>query len=176
MRLFHFSEDPNITRFDPHVPAHRREEGLEPLVYAIDEARVAMYYFPRDCPRACFWPGPETTAADRGRFYAGVTASRVIAIESAWLERVRACVLYRYEMPAESFVLVDDDAGHWHSRETVVPLSVEPVGDLLQAIVDAGAELRVVPTLRELWPAIVASTMRYSGTRLRNTEWWEAGG
>ncbi|MDQ6905547.1 MAG: hypothetical protein M3176_01840, partial [Chloroflexota bacterium] len=33
------------------------------------------------------------------------------------------------------------------SRELVVPLSVEPVGDLLAALTDAGVELRITPSL-----------------------------
>jgi hypothetical protein len=141
-------------------------------VYAIDDDHAAMYYFPRDCPRACFWPGPQTTSDDRARFYAGVTAHRVIAIESSWLEAVRRCTLYRYTMPEATFALHDADAGHWASREPVEPLAGEPVGDLLAALVAADVELRVTPSLRELWPQIVESTMCFSGTRLRNTDWW----
>jgi hypothetical protein len=30
MALYHFSEDPTIVRFEPHVPAHRSD--VEPLV------------------------------------------------------------------------------------------------------------------------------------------------
>jgi hypothetical protein len=53
-----------------------------------------------------------------------------------------------------------------------VPLSVEPVGDLLNAIVSAGCELRVTPQLLELWKRIIASTLEFSGTRLRNARGW----
>jgi hypothetical protein len=53
-----------------------------------------------------------------------------------------------------------------------VPLSVEPVGDLLDAIVSAGAELRVTPRLLQLWQRIIESTLEYSGTRLRNARGW----
>jgi len=51
-----------------------------------------------------------------------------------------------------------------------VPLSVEPVGDLLDAIVSAGAELRVTPRLLEMWKRIIESTLEFSGTRLRNAQ------
>ena len=164
--LYNFSEDPGLTSFAPRSPVERPE--IEPLVWAIDAWHAPMYYFPRDCPRACFWPSLRTTAEDRARWFAGVDAEMVIAVESAWLERIRTTALYRYTMPAAGFVRHDEIAGHWVCREPVVPLSVAPVGDLLGALVDANVELRVTPRLTELWQLVIASTLAYSGTRLRN--------
>ena len=66
MRLFHFSDDPAIARFEPRavlVPSPRapgREWLNGPLVWAIDEPHQPMYLFPRDCPRILLWPRPET--------------------------------------------------------------------------------------------------------------------
>jgi hypothetical protein len=57
-------------------------------VWAIDAWHAPMYYTPRDCPRACFWAGPQTSAEDRERWLAPVHARMVIAIESGWLERL----------------------------------------------------------------------------------------
>ncbi|HEY8172922.1 MAG TPA: hypothetical protein VIH21_07525, partial [Dehalococcoidia bacterium] len=112
MRLFHFSEDPAISTFAPHVAQTSTERN--PLVWAIDEWHAPMYFVPRDCPRACFWPSERTTEADRERWFGGIDAKMVIAIESAWLERVRTTTLYRYEMPPETFTPArDDDSGHW---------------------------------------------------------------
>jgi hypothetical protein len=129
-----------------------------------------MYYLPRDCPRACFWPGPQTTKADRGRFFASGEARMVIAVESRWLERIRMTTLFRYTMPEATFELRDGTAGHWTSPVAVEPLTVEPVGDLLKAIIEADVELRVTPHLIDLWRRVIASTMEFSGTRLRNAE------
>jgi hypothetical protein len=170
MELFHFSEDASIELFRPHVPQQRPD--IEPLVWAIDPWHAPMYYVPRDCPRACFWPGAHTSADDRDRWFAGVRATMVITIECAWLARLRATSLYRYRMPGETFVLNDETAGHWVSRQEVRPLAVEPVGDLLAALMEADVELRLTPSLVELWPAVVASTLCYSGTRLRNARGW----
>jgi hypothetical protein len=168
--LFHFSEDPNIICFEPRrAPTSALDDKL---VWAIDEWHAPMYYLPRDCPRACFWPGPETTNADRERFFGGVNARMVIAVESRWLERIRSTVLYRYTMPETTFERGDETAGHWTSRVAVEPLSVEPVGDLLTAIIGAGVELRITPHLIHLWRRVIASTMEFSGTRLRNAEGW----
>jgi hypothetical protein len=169
--LYHFSEDPNIRVFRPHVPAHR-DDVEEALVYAIDKWHAPMYYFPRQCPRACFWPGPQTTPEDRDRWFHGVDARMVIAIESGWLDALRTTTLYRYTMPEATFTLHGDDSGHAHSRETVEPIAVEPVGDLLAALVGADVELRITPRLYELWQGVIQSTLSFSGTRLRNAKGW----
>lgn len=129
-----------------------------------------MYYFPRDCPRACFWPGARITADDRERWLAGVDAKMVIAVESRWLERIRSTVLYRYTVPEGTFELHNATAGHWVSRGAVIPQNVEPVGDLLTALAGAGVQLRITPALADLWARVIASTLEFSGTRLRNAE------
>ena len=168
--LYHFSEDPGIRRFEPHrAPTSIVDEEL---VWAIDAWHAPMYFFPRDCPRACFWLGASTSDADRERWFGGVGAAIVIAVESRWLERIRGTALYRYTMPREPFVLNDATAGHYVSRQAVTPLAVEPVGDLLGALISAGVELRVTPSLATLWRGVIASTLEYSGTRLRNAHDW----
>ena len=166
--LYHFSEEPNIAAFEPRPPLARPE--IDPLVWAIDAERAPMYFFPRDCPRACFWPGDQTSKDDRERWFGGITARMTIAIEAAWLERLRSAVLYRYLMPSDGFVPNDTTAGHFVCRGRVVPLAVEPVGDLLAALVAANVELRITPALPELWRRVIASTLEYSGTRLRNAQ------
>jgi hypothetical protein len=170
--LYHFSEDSSISVFVPHRA--RTSNRSEDLVWAIDDWHAPMYYVPRDCPRACFWPGPQTTAADRRRWFDAVHARMVIAIESGWLERLRATSLYRYTMPDTTFALLDATAGHWVSRETVTPLSVEPVGDLLTALAGADVELRLTPSLIPLWSRIIRTTLSFSGTRLRNAVGYES--
>ena len=166
--LYHFSEDPTIRVFHPH---RAKSSSLdEPFVWTIDDWHAPMYFFPRDCPRACFWPGPRTSEEDRRIWFDHVRARMVIAIEAAWLDRVRAATLYRYRMPEAPFELVDATAGYWVARETVTPLAVEPVGDLLQALAGAEVELRITPTLIPLWGRVIRSTLEFSGTRLRNAQ------
>jgi hypothetical protein len=166
MTLYHFSEDASIRRFAPHrAPTSVVDEAL---VWAIDEWHAPMYFFPRDCPRACFWAGERTTAADRERWVGETDARMVIAVESGWLGRIRSTNLYRYTMPEATFELADATAGHWVSRAEVEPVGIEPVGDLLAALVAADVELRIMPTLGALWQAVIGSTLEFSGTRLRN--------
>ena len=122
MPLYHFSEEPDIRVFQPRV----RLIATESYVWAIDEWHAPMYYFPRDCPRACFWPGPTTSDADRERWFGGVDAKMVIAVETAWLDRIRSTTLYRYIMPEDTFELHDAIAGHCVSRAAVTPPDVSP--------------------------------------------------
>jgi hypothetical protein len=92
-----------------------------------------------------------------------------MAVEAGWLGRIRSNVLYRYEMPSDKFTPRLDDSGHSVCRETVVPLRVEPMRDLLGAIVAQGVELRAVNRLGPMWRRVhQESTLHFSGTRLRN--------
>jgi len=166
MPLYHFSEEPNIRVFEPR-PGRIPDETY---IWAIDESHAPMYYFPRDCPRACFWPGPQTTDEDREHWLVGVDAKMVIAVESRWLELIRSTVLYRYTVPEGTFELHDAIAGHWMSRGAVISHYVEPLGDLLTTLASAGAELRTTPSLTDLWARVITSTLEFSGTRLRNAE------
>jgi hypothetical protein len=170
MPLFHFSEDPTIAHFVPRPPLARPE--VEPLVWAIDDWHAPIYYLPRDCPRVTFWPLPTTTPEDRERWFGLVTGKMVIAIEAAWLDLVRETRLYRYTMPAETFEDLHDYGAHV-SRTTVVPRSVEPVGDLLTALMSAGVELRIMPSLVPLGRAIMQTTMHFSLIRMRNAQGWD---
>jgi hypothetical protein len=168
--LHHFSEDPRITVFRPHVAKTSTIQD-EAFVWAIDDWHAPMYYVPRDCPRACFWAGPTTTPEDRERWLHHLEPRFVMVVETTWLERIRSVQLYRYRMPEASFLPTGQGAGHYVSRELVQPLGVEPVGDLLKAILEAGVELRITPRLGPMWKQIwSASSLAYSGTRLRNAQ------
>jgi hypothetical protein len=122
-RLFHFSEEPGIERFLPHVPATSPTE--EPRVWAIDGDHAHLYYFPRQCPRVTYYVSAGTSAQDVERFFGHSAARRAVAIESGWLETMRATTLYRYEFDDSGFEMLDATAGYWVSRREETPLSVE---------------------------------------------------
>ena len=164
--LLHFSEDPNIGVFKPHIAPTSVE--TEALVWAVDEAHQPAYWFPRDCPRACCWDDG-TPVSEAGLALIGTSAAkRMHAIENAWLERVRACRLFVYRFDPKPFVLHDAPGGFWVSRETVEPLSVEPVGDLMTRHGQAGIELRVVEDFWPIYDAILRSGLGFSIIRRRN--------
>ena len=164
--LWHFSEDPALSRFLPHVPVTNPQ--APPLVWAVDTRHAPMFWFPRDCPRGCIWPVSTTTARDRDRFFGQSAADRVHVIESGWLERVRACRLYAYRLPAEAFRPHEVVGGYWVAGEPVEAIEREVVGDLLGRHASAGIELRVTPSIWPFWRQVRLSTVAFSGSRLRN--------
>jgi len=167
-QLFHFSEDPSITVFRPHVASTSVEK--EPFVWVIDQEHAPSYWFPRDCPRACCWIGRKPVL-DAGRVFATLGgAQRVHAIEVGWLHRMWACQLYAYEFDSEGFEPRNTDAGYWVARDEVVPKAVTPVGDLLSRHSDAGIELRIVSNLWPLIDAIVDSGLEFSIIRKANAQ------
>jgi hypothetical protein len=162
--LWHVSEEPDIAVFRPHRAATAVED--EPLVWAIDTRHLPLYWFPRDCPRGTFWADARTTDADIERFL-GDPRARVHAIEPPWDERLPEVRLFAYLLPADDFEPYEQAGGYWVSRETIEPLDVQPLDDLARLHREAGIELRVVPRLLELWDDVIASTLEFSGMRLR---------
>jgi hypothetical protein len=90
------------------------------------------------------------------------------AIESHWLPAMQSTRLYCYELAGEAFELLDASAGYWITKGEVVPLSVEPIGDLLAALANAGVELRIMPSLWPLHDAVITSSLGFSIIRWRN--------
>ncbi|MDI1466011.1 hypothetical protein QEZ54_34050 [Catellatospora sp. KI3] len=164
--VLHFSEDPSITRFEPHVARTARQP--EAYVWAVDHDRSPDYWFPRGCPRALTWIGPDTTAADAATVLGPGGGTRLHAIEYGWLPALRSVRLYAYRLPADQFRPFDAPVSHAHvATEPVVPLGpAEPVGDLLELHEQAGIQLRVLPNLWPLWNGVITSTMEFSGIRL----------
>ncbi|WP_374575225.1 DUF6886 family protein [Phenylobacterium sp.] len=178
MRLFHFSDDPAIETFEPRpvrVPSPRppgRDWLNGPLVWAIEDARQAMYLFPRECPRILLWPTEATTAQDRERWF-GASGARTLAyVEYAWLEALRAGVIHRYEFARGGFEDLDD-AGMWVSRRAERPAAMETIDDMIGALQGQGVELRLVDSLTPLRGAWDTS-LHVSGIRLRNAREWAA--
>jgi len=167
-QVLHFSEDPSITRFEPHVAPTATTPGA--LVWAVDAARSPGYWFPRDCPRAMAWARAGAAPADRDTILGPGGGDRVHAIEYGWLEAVRTARLFAYRLPAASFAPVGEPEPHaLVSVEPVEPLGpAEPVGSLLGLHEEAGIQLRVLPSLWPFWDAVIASTLGYSGIRLRH--------
>jgi hypothetical protein len=168
-QVLHFSEDPTITRFVPHVADTARQP--EAYVWAVDAARAPDYWFPRDCPRAMAWATPETTEADRAHILGPGGGERVHAVEYRWLGALRAVKLFAYRLPAEPFEPYDGDGPVPHAHVATRPVEplgpAEPVGDLLRLHEEAGIQLRVLPGLWPFWDTVLTSSLGFSGIRLR---------
>ena len=164
--LWHVSENGAIGRFEPR--ANPEHDSPEPLVWAIDDAHVPAYWFPRECPRGTFWAVETTTDEDVERYLTGDRARRVHAIEAGWLDELREARVYAYRLPPDTFEPYPRAAGYFVSRDPVAPVAVEELDDLLGRHAAAGIELRIVPALQPLWDRVIASTLEFSGIRLRN--------
>lgn len=166
--MLHFSEDPTIRRFVPHVAATAQQP--QAYVWAVDYARAPDYWFPRQCPRAMAWVRDTTTEADRDRIIGAGCGDRVHAIEYRWLEAMQQVRLYAYRLPADRFRPFGSPVPNAHvAQHPVEPLGpAEPVGDLLRLHAEAGIQLRVLDNLWPFWDNVTASSVDFSGIRLRN--------
>jgi hypothetical protein len=109
--LLHYSEDPGIERFVPHVPATNPDQP--PLVWTVDDTHAPLFWFPRDCPRVTFW-AEDGSPPDR---LGATTARRVHAIEQVWLERVQSCQLWEYRFSPAGFEPSPLADGYWVSEQ-----------------------------------------------------------
>ncbi|MBV9173333.1 MAG: hypothetical protein JOZ81_24985 [Chloroflexi bacterium] len=164
--VLHFSEDPSITVFRPHVAATAHE--AVPYVWAVDFDQAPSYWFPRDCPRVLTWASASTTSLDRARLLG--TSPRVHAIEYTWLDRLLSTILYAYRFDKSQFIPYGTPEPHAYvSTATVRPLHPpEQVGPLLDAHAAAGIELRLLRSLWPYWTEVTRSTLGFSGIRLCN--------
>lgn len=166
--VLHFSEDPSITAFVPHVAATAKEPTA--FVWAVGHAHAPSYWFPRQCPRAMAWLAPSTTEADRDRIL-GPTNSRVHLVEYTWLQRIQAARVFAYRFDATEFEPygAPDDPHAFVARHAVRPLGPpEPIGDLMELHEQAGIEFRLAPSLWPWWQEVITSSVGFSGIRLRN--------
>ena len=162
MQLFHVSEQKGIERFEPRPV----EGSSEPRVWAVDDERLRNYLVPRECPRVTYYADGRTSRADVEEFLG--TGNAVMAFEHAWLDRVRSIRLFCYQLPPETFELVDECAGYFVSRTAVVPLSVLVVDDCLAELARRRVDIRILPNLWHLHDAVTRSTLAFSMIRMRN--------
>jgi len=153
--LWHVSEDDSIHRFEPR----------DGRVWAIDTRHLPLYWFPRECPRATFWANGRTSDTDVERWLGGDRSRRVHVVEAAWFDRMRSTRVVAYRLPDETFEPWDR---FWISERAVEALERMELADLVERHRNAGIELRVDDDLPALWDAVVASTLDFSGIRLRN--------
>jgi hypothetical protein len=107
-RLFHVSETPNISQFEP-----RLTDGGALAVWAIDGAHLPNYLVPRECPRVCVREDASTQQGDKNSLLNG--RDHVIYVEIGWRERICATRLFVYEFSGADFVCVDVNAGYFQS-------------------------------------------------------------
>lgn len=162
--VYHFSEDGAIEHF---VPRPAPSDPAEPAgVRAVGADHAPLYWFPRHCPRVSVWAStPTQRELLQERF--GTDAARICAVESGWLDRIRACHLYRYEFDMAPF-RPEGQPGHFVAIEPVAPTARVRLDDLLGMHAAAGVELRLAPKLVHLVDLILASGLPFHIVRLRD--------
>lgn len=162
-RIFHVSETPAITRFEPRPDAQGRE-----CVWAIGDSRLHNYLLPRDCPRVTYYANSATTDADRATFFSASEAQSVVAIEHGWFAALRETHLHVYEFDRSTFALEDAIAAYYVSTRAQTPIAHRLVTDAAAELFDRGVELRVLSSLWPLRDAVVTSSLGFSIIRMRN--------
>jgi hypothetical protein len=162
--LFHYGEDPRVACFEPHVPRTNPEAAA--AVWAIDEARAPLYWFPRNCPRVTVWANDAPQQRHLRQVF-GTESSRVQAAPISWSDAIVGCRLYEYRFSANDFEPWPEAEGQWISHRAVTPSEVVPVGDLLLRHRDANVDLRLVPDLSAMREAVLGSGLPFSIVRYK---------
>ncbi len=165
--VYHYSEDGTIRRFAPHVP--QSNPGHPASVWAIDAAHSPLYWFPRYCPRNSVWARNDSEQARFTELFES-EATRIVAAETDWMERVRDGKLYRYVFDAGEFQPWPEADGQYITDQVAYPQRVELLDDLLALHAAANVELRFTPRLGALMDRILESGLPFSFVRIRDAK------
>ncbi|MGC4037631.1 MAG: hypothetical protein QM764_16845 [Chitinophagaceae bacterium] len=168
--LYHISDNPKIKVFEP-LPATFYNGLLgQDVVWAISEKMLHNYLLPRNCPRVTFYAGPDTTEADKQKFFGSSTAHYVVVVESKWLVPIQREVLYCYEFPTTDFKSFDECAGYYISHKSVTPIAAKPIYNLMEHMLQRNVELRFMPSIVALGEEVKKSTLQFSLIRMKNID------
>ena len=170
MRLFHVSEEPDITVFHPRLPSRKDLDPDVGLVWAIDEAYLTNFLTPRDCPRVAYHVNETTTDEDIRRFFTSSENTHAVVIESGWYERLKNTTLYLYEFDLHEFELQDSAAGYYVAKTTQIPIAKHVVTDLISELVRRSTEFRITDNLRQIAEDVQKSTLDWSLCRMKNAK------
>ena len=165
--VYHYSEDGTIRRFAPHVP--QSNPGHPASVWAIDAAHSPLYWFPRYCPRISVWARDDREQARFTELFES-EATRIVAAETDWIERVRDGKLYRYVFDAGDFQPWQEADGQYITDQVAYPKRVDLLDDLLALHAAANVEVRFTPRLGALMDRILESGLPFSFVRIRDAK------
>lgn len=166
MRLYHVSEERDITVFHPRIPDRPDMDRSAGLVWALDEERLPNFLTPRNCPRVTYHVGSATSPEDRERFFSSSRARHAVVIEQNWFDVMRNTRLYLYVFDGEGFELQDSTAGYYVSKRTQIPIAKQEIEDLFGALFRRHVELRVVDNLWDIADRVRRSTLNWSLCRM----------
>jgi len=168
MKLYHVSEEPVIEVFIPRPSPQAYDKITGNVVFAVSDEMLHNYLLPRECPRVTYFAKEDSMQSDIDEFIGSSTKKYFINIEEGWFERVIQSILYLYELPTESFELLDEGAGYYISYETIKPIDIYIVSDAIYEIEKRNTEIRTLPSLKQLAERISRSSLQFSIIRLRS--------
>jgi hypothetical protein len=168
VKLYHVSEESGIEIFKPRLSPQAYENITGDVVFAITDNMLHNYLLPRDCPRVAYYAKADTLQSDIDKFICETKAKYVIYVENAWRERIKNTELYLYELPPDTFTALDEGAGYYISNKAINPLNVKAVKNLPYEIAERNAELRFLPSIKQIADDVSKSTLQFSVIRLRN--------
>jgi len=139
-----------------------------PLVWAIDEDHLTNFLTPRDCPRVGYHVTPETTLADRQRFFTSPTHMHGLVIEDGWFSVIQNTTLWLYEFDPSLFELQDAAAGYYVAKTVQTPIGKYCITDCFGELFRRDTEVRIVSNLRAIAEDVQKSTLDWSLCRMNN--------
>ena len=170
MKLYHVSEEPGIEVFKPRPSPRAFERITQNVVFAISDEMLHNYLLPRDCPRVTYFAKEDSLQSDIDELIGSSKKKYFINIEESWIDRIIQTILYMYELPSESFALLDEGAGYYVSCESVKPIRVKILSDAIGEIKKRNAEIRTQSSLKQLAERVSGSSLQFSIIRIRNTQ------
>jgi len=169
MRLFHISEEPDITQFVPRVPDREDFDKTQGLVWALSEPCLPNFLTPRDCPRVAYYATEKTAKEDISAFFSSLSR-HCVAIEHRWYKKMAETHLYLYEFDSSNFRLQDQCAGYYVSTQTETPVSKIKMDNLFEELFARGVEVKLLNDLWFLSDKVKQSTLNWSLCRMRNAK------
>jgi hypothetical protein len=168
MRLFHVSENPDITHFDPIVPSRQDLDQSIGLIWALCERTLPNFLVPRDCPRVTYHVHKGTTPEDIDAYLSSPSSRHCVAIEHRWVPRLGSTTLTLYEFDPTNFVLQDEAAGYYVSTKTEYPIARHTITNLFQALEEHDIEVRILPEILSLRDRIIHTSFHWSMCRMKH--------
>jgi len=166
VRLFHVSEEDNISVFIPRIPKRQDLNQMKGLVWAINEVCLPNFLTPRNCPRVTYHCNENTTENDKEMYLSSKTISHVVAIEHKWFEMMKNTTLYLYEFETKDYYLQDRGAGYYVSEKAQVPINKIVINDLFQELINRKVEVRIIDNLWDLCEKIKNTSFDWSMCRM----------
>ena len=164
MRLFHVSEESDITEFVPRIPYRKNVDQSKGIVWSLTEPALPNWLTPRNCPRVGYRAVEETTQEDIARFFSS-SSRHCVAIEHGWHTKMLDTTLYVYEFDPANFYF-DEAAGFYVSAHIEIPIGVAKYENLFEELFKRNIEVRVLNNLWQLGESVQKSTLKWSLCRM----------